>query len=64
MGMKLFKTAGGYRGKEMKMRCVYVYMRTYYSTHPVRVCGLAREREKNAQGKIGEGNVEREKEGI
>lgn len=47
MGMKPFKTAGSYRGKETKMRYMYVY-----------VCARAfSQKEKNTWGRVGERNV-------
>lgn len=55
MGMKPFKTAGGYRGKETKMRCVYVYINRCMCVC-VYACALTK-REKNIQGRVGEGNA-------
>lgn len=49
MGMKSFKTAGGYRGKETKMKCVYTMLR---------MCAHSGSRKgEKYKGRVEEGNI-------
>lgn len=53
MGMKPFKTTGGYRGKETKMKCVH----SVYVCVCVRVRVLAHKKREKYKGRVEEGNV-------